>query len=174
MGTTAKKKATNKFSPEVRERAVRMVRDHQGDHSLAMGGDCGDRREDRLHGREPAAVGCGRLSATRGVRPRPDDGCTGADQSAGAGKPRACVRRTKFCARRRLKFCAGGARPPVQAMIAFIDDHRAAHGVEPICAVLPIAPSTYRAHAGDAPRSREGLGAGAVRCGFARENPARL
>jgi putative transposase len=32
-------------------------------------------------------------------------------------------------------------------MIAFIDDHRAAYGVEPICRVLPIAPSTYHAHA---------------------------
>src|SRR5271154_6128065 len=32
-------------------------------------------------------------------------------------------------------------------MIAFIDDHRRAYGVEPICKVLPIAPSTYRAHA---------------------------
>ena len=32
-------------------------------------------------------------------------------------------------------------------MIAFIDDHRDVHGVEPICEVLPIAPSTYRAHA---------------------------
>ena len=32
-------------------------------------------------------------------------------------------------------------------MKAFIDDHRAVHGVEPICRVLPIAPSTYRAHA---------------------------
>jgi putative transposase len=31
-------------------------------------------------------------------------------------------------------------------MIAFIDDHRGVHGVEPICKVLPIAPSTYRAH----------------------------
>ncbi len=28
-------------------------------------------------------------------------------------------------------------------MVAFIDDHRADYGVEPICAVLPIAPSTY-------------------------------
>ncbi len=28
-------------------------------------------------------------------------------------------------------------------MIAFIDDHRQAHGVEPICSVLPIAPSAY-------------------------------
>ena len=26
-------------------------------------------------------------------------------------------------------------------MIAFIDEHRAVHGVEPICRVLPIAPS---------------------------------
>jgi putative transposase len=31
-------------------------------------------------------------------------------------------------------------------MIAFIDEHRAAYGVEPICRVLPIAPSTYHAH----------------------------
>jgi len=31
-------------------------------------------------------------------------------------------------------------------MIAFIDDHRDTHGVEPICRVLPIAPSTYHDH----------------------------
>ncbi len=31
-------------------------------------------------------------------------------------------------------------------MIAFIDDHRALYGVEPICRLLPIAPSTYHAH----------------------------
>ena len=31
-------------------------------------------------------------------------------------------------------------------MISFIDDHREAHGVEPICKVLPIAPSTYHDH----------------------------
>ena len=31
-------------------------------------------------------------------------------------------------------------------MIAFIDKHRAAYGVEPICRVLPIAPSTYHEH----------------------------
>jgi len=30
-------------------------------------------------------------------------------------------------------------------MIAFIDDHRATYGVEPICRVLPIAPSSYHA-----------------------------
>jgi putative transposase len=31
-------------------------------------------------------------------------------------------------------------------MVAFIDAHRDAYGVEPICAALPIAPSTYHAH----------------------------
>jgi putative transposase len=32
-------------------------------------------------------------------------------------------------------------------MIAFIDDHREAFGVEPNCRFLPIAPSNYHAHA---------------------------
>ena len=32
-------------------------------------------------------------------------------------------------------------------MIAFINEHRDTYGVEPICKVLPIAPSTYRLHA---------------------------
>jgi putative transposase len=32
-------------------------------------------------------------------------------------------------------------------MIGFIDDHRGAYGVEPICKLLPIAPSTYFDHA---------------------------
>ena len=31
-------------------------------------------------------------------------------------------------------------------MVAFIDEHRDAYGVEPICDVLPIAPSTYYEH----------------------------
>ena len=31
-------------------------------------------------------------------------------------------------------------------MTAFIDQYRSAYGVEPICKMLPIAPSTYHAH----------------------------
>ena len=31
-------------------------------------------------------------------------------------------------------------------MVKFIDDHRGEHGVEPICAMLPIAPATYYEH----------------------------
>lgn len=37
-------------------------------------------------------------------------------------------------------------------MIAFIDDHRGAYGVGPICKVLPVAPSPYHA---DAARRRD-------------------
>jgi putative transposase len=44
-------------------------------------------------------------------------------------------------------------------MISFIDDHREVYGVEPLCKVLPIAPSTYHTDAalmppgGSIPRS---------------------
>jgi putative transposase len=49
-------------------------------------------------------------------------------------------------------------------MIAFIDDHREVHGVEPICRMLPIAPSTYHARVAQradpakvSPRARQDL-----------------
>ena len=32
-------------------------------------------------------------------------------------------------------------------MVDFIEEHRGEHGVEPICAMLPIAPATYYEHA---------------------------
>ena len=35
----------------------------------------------------------------------------------------------------------------MEAMISFVDAYRDRHGVEPICRVLAIAPSTYHAHA---------------------------
>jgi putative transposase len=69
------------------------------------------------------------------------------DKAEGSGtrEPRASAGQRDPAQGERV-FCPGGARPPVQAMIAFIDDHREAHGVEPICKVLPIAPSTYHDH----------------------------
>ncbi len=39
-------------------------------------------------------------------------------------------------------------------MSAFIDEHRSAYGVEPICELLPIAPSTSYAAKSRAPSSR--------------------
>ncbi len=54
-------------------------------------------------------------------------------------------------------FCEGGARPSSQVMVGFIDDHRETFGVDPICVVLPIAPSRYyelKARGRDPPRQR--------------------
>jgi hypothetical protein len=43
-------------------------------------------------------------------------------------------------------FCPGGALLPTQEFKAYIDQHRDAHGIEPICKVLQIAPSCYWRH----------------------------
>src|SRR6202161_253334 len=72
-------------------------------------------------------------------------GCGDKAEGSGTREPRASADQQDPAQGERV-FCPGGARPPVQAMIAFIDDHRQAHGVEPICRVLPIALSTYHAH----------------------------
>ena len=145
METTKKKKATNKFPPEVRVRAVRMVREHRGDHSSQWAAIASI----------AAKIGCTGETLRNWVRQEERD--TGAR----AGATTSETERIKALERenRELRqaneilaqgvglFCDGGARPPIETMIAFIDDHRAAHGVEPICKVLPIAPSTYHAHA---------------------------
>ena len=34
----------------------------------------------------------------------------------------------------------------MEAMISFVDAYKVDHGVEPICRVLQIAPSTYHEH----------------------------
>ena len=50
-------KRSTPFSPEVRERAVRMVFDHQGEHGSQYVGDALNRSQDRLHGRNAAELG---------------------------------------------------------------------------------------------------------------------
>jgi hypothetical protein len=55
----------------------------------------------------------------------------------------------------------------VQAMIGFIDDHRKEYGVEPICRLLPIAPSTYHDHAA---KDRDGAKVGAGKTGRSCED----
>ena len=59
-------------------------------------------------------------------------------------------------------------------MIAFIDDHREAYGVEPICKVLPIAPSTYHAHVARRADPATAAGAGAAGRGSEGRDPARV
>ena len=70
----------------------------------------------------------------------------GRAEAAGAGGSRAQTGQGEPAQGQRV-FCPGGARPPVEAMNAFIDEHSGVYGVEPVGRVLPIAPSTYREHA---------------------------
>src|SRR3984885_10602745 len=110
-----------------------------------MGRDWFDSAEDRLLGGDAAQLG-----APGGARQRPpgwpDEGGTRPDTRAGARGSRTAAGQRDPPQGISI-FCPGGARPPTEAMIAFIDVHRGAYGVEPICRTLQIAPSTYHEHA---------------------------
>ena len=67
-----------------------------------------------------------------------------ADQDPRAGEPRAQALQRDLAPGLGV-FCPGGARPPVEVIVDFIDANRDELGVEPICRDLQVAPSTYYA-----------------------------
>ncbi|MBK45294.1 MAG: IS3 family transposase [Roseovarius sp.] len=136
-------KTTNKYSPEVRERAVRLVLDNQGQHESRWSAIVSI----------SSKIGCAPQTLNEWVKKAE------VDSGRRAGIPTEMAEKMKALERenRELKqaneilrkasayFCSGGARPPVQDMIAFIEENRDI-GVEPICKHLPIAPSTFYDH----------------------------
>ena len=116
-------KTTNKFSPEVRARAVRMVLDHEA--SMPRGGRRSRRSRPRSAARRRRCnewVKQAEVDSRQAGRPA-DATRPRTAEGAGAGEPRASAGQ-RDPAQGIGVFCPGGARPPVQAMIAFIDDHR--------------------------------------------------
>ncbi|MFT8699404.1 MAG: IS3 family transposase [Acetobacter orientalis] len=135
------KKKTSRYSPEFRERAVRLLEEHRSDYpSLSaacreIGGKLGC-SGDSLHDWWKQA----RRDA--GTQPGPTTAET-ARIKALEREVRELRQANEILKKASAYFCTGGARPPVSQMIAFIEAYRADYGVEPICRVLPIAPSTF-------------------------------
>ncbi|MFC7478164.1 IS3 family transposase [Dankookia sp. GCM10030260] len=138
------KKVAASYSPEVRERAVRLVLEGGGDYPTQWA----------AINSVSAKIGCTAETLRKWVRQAERDGGqrpgpTSADRErikALERENRELRQANEILRKASAYFCHGGARPPVADMIAFVNDHRQAYGVEPICTVLPIAPSTYHAH----------------------------
>ncbi|PPT92179.1 IS3 family transposase [Xanthomonas arboricola] len=134
-----------KYSPEVRERAVRMVFEHQKDHAWQWATIAS------IAGK----IGCTAQTLCTWVRQAErDQGRREGLSTSEREKMKSLEREVRelrqaneILRKASAYFCPGGARPPVQAMTEFIDEHRQVYGVEPICRALPIAPSTYYLYA---------------------------
>ena len=143
-------KTTNKFSPEVRERAVRLVLDNQGQH--------GSRWQAVLS--ISSKIGCAPQTLNDWVKKAEVDSGKRAGVSSEMAEKMKALERENRELRQANEILRKGARRSAseryfamaeldrrhEDMIAFIDDHRDKHGVEPICEVLPIAPATYYDH----------------------------
>ncbi|WP_374409539.1 IS3 family transposase [Hydrogenophaga sp.] len=136
---------SNKFSPEVRERAVRMVQEHRGEYPSLWAA---------IESIAPK-IGCVPQTLNEWVkRAEVDAGVREGVTTSEAQRVKDLEREVKELRRANeiLKlasafFAPGGARPPAQVLKDFIDKHRDTFGVEPLCKVLQIAPSAYRRHA---------------------------
>ncbi|MDP2416322.1 MAG: IS3 family transposase [Hydrogenophaga sp.] len=138
-------KKSNQFSPEVRERAVRMVREHRSEYPSLWAA---------IESIAPK-IGCVPQTLHEWVkRDQIDTGVRDGITTSEREQMKALEREVKELrkANEILKlasafFRPGGTRPPSEVLNNFVDQHRQAYGVESICKVLQIAPSGYWRHA---------------------------
>ncbi|MBA7887068.1 IS3 family transposase [Escherichia coli] len=130
------------FSPEVRQRAVRMVLESQGEYDSQWAAICSIAPK----------IGCTPETLRVWVRQHErdtgggDGGLTSAERQRLKELERENreLRRSNDILRQASAyFGEGGVRPPLEKMMPLLDKLREQYGVGPLCSELHIAPSTY-------------------------------
>ncbi|QUP73196.1 IS3 family transposase [Escherichia coli] len=131
-----------RFSPEVRQRAIRMVLESQDEYDSQWAAICSIAPK----------IGCTPETLRVWVRQHErdtgggDGGLTSAERQRLKELERENreLRRSNDILRRGFRlFCEGGVRPPLEKMMPLLDKLREQYGVGPVCSELHIAPSTY-------------------------------
>ncbi|WP_371831491.1 IS3 family transposase [Escherichia coli] len=131
-----------RFSPEVRQRAIRMVLESQGEYDSQWAAICSIALK----------IGCTPETLRVWVRQHErdtgggDGGLTTAERQRLKELERENreLRRSNDILRQASAyFCEGGVRPPLEKMMPLLDKLREQYGVGPLCSELHIAPSTY-------------------------------
>ncbi|EIA9631088.1 IS3 family transposase, partial [Escherichia coli O157] len=130
------------FSPEVRQRAIRMVLESQDEYDSQWAAICSIAPK----------IGCTPETLRVWVRQHErdtgggDGGLTSAERQRLKELERENreLRRSNDILRQASAyFCEGGVRPPLEKMMPLLDKLREQYGVGPVCSELHIAPSTY-------------------------------
>nr|WP_201265952.1 IS3 family transposase [Escherichia coli] len=131
-----------RFSPEVRQRAVRMVLESQGEYDSQWAAICSIAPK----------IGCTPETLRVWVRQHERDTGSGDGGLTTAERQRLKelerenreLRRSNDILRQASAyFGEGGVRPPLEKMMPLLDKLREQYGVGPVCSELHIAPSTY-------------------------------
>ncbi|EJS7884598.1 IS3 family transposase [Salmonella enterica subsp. enterica serovar Kentucky] len=131
-----------RFSPEVRQRAIRMVLESQGEYDSQWAAICSIAPK----------IGCTPETLRVWVRQHErdtgggDGGLTTAERQRLKELERENreLRRSNDILRQASAyFGEGGVRPPLEKMMPLLDKLREPYGVGPLCSELHIAPSTY-------------------------------
>ncbi|MGR0389945.1 IS3 family transposase [Escherichia coli] len=131
-----------RFSPEVRQRAIRMVLESQDEYDSQWAAICSIAPK----------IGCTPETLRVWVRQHErdtgggDGGLTTAERQRLKELERENreLRRSNDILRQASAyFCEGGVRPPLEKVMPLLDKLRKLYGVGPVCSELHIAPSTY-------------------------------
>ncbi|MGU4586469.1 IS3 family transposase [Escherichia coli] len=131
-----------RFSPEIRQRAIRMVLESQDEYDSQWAAICSIAPK----------IGCTPETLRVWVRQHErdtgggDGGLTSAERQRLKELERENreLRRSNDILRQASAyFCEGGVRPPLEKMMPLLDKLREQYGVGPLCSELHIAPSTY-------------------------------